>query len=284
MAYSYRRYNTRYSSPQFPPPTTMVNPAAGALVQVMNNSVRRLTSSIRPNNTKKVVDPKRLEFEEYCHHAHPNDQFPLHLNFEKVFFFMFYQTFREKKESKSRWKQGQERFNRKEYDEMLGSYITNGVVASTIDVANFPLPKHPMQIECWKHYRMVIRNIYNEQVSAGQQSLPWDHIWQGALNTLSKHVRERKVLVRRANYAEKYSNDFAPYAVVARYNDIERVMFNKANVSSVRSQVTALRHRYCLLMLTSGILRCESLYRAELSDFFSLIHPKLDRDVHQPSY
>ena len=41
-----------------------------------------------------------------------------------------------------------------------------------------------------------------------------------------------------------------------------------------------LRHRYCLLHLTSGILRCESLHRAELSDFLGITIPKKDTDVH----
>jgi hypothetical protein len=34
-----------------------------------------------------------------------------------------------------------------------------------------------------------------------------------------------------------------------------------------RSVASGLQHRYVLLHLISGILQCESLYKAELSDF-----------------
>jgi Centromere DNA-binding protein complex CBF3 subunit, domain 2 len=45
---------------------------------------------------------------------------------------------------------------------------------------------------------------------------------------------------------------------------------------------TRLRHRCCLLYLTSAILRSKSLYKADLSDFFGLSPPKKEVDVHQP--
>ena len=142
---------------------------------------------------------------------------------------------------------------------MMSVYIGNGVIPTTFDIANFPLPQHPVAVEVWRQYRIVVRAFYTHQVANKQQSAPWEHIWQTALKTLEKHVKERKAQVRRANYCEKFSTDFAPYAIVERYSDIEAALFDKADVPSIRSQVTALRHRFCLLMLTSGILRCESL-------------------------
>ena len=65
----------------------------------------------------------------------------------------------------------------------------------------------------------------------------------------------RKVSVSGANFEEKYPAEFAPYVVVNRYEqDIEALMFSKANVPSIRLMFSAIRNRYCLLMLTSGIL------------------------------
>ena len=48
-----------------------------------------------------------------------------------------------------------------------------------------------------------------------------------------------------------------------------------------RNGCAMLCHRYCLLHLCSGVLRCESLYRAELSDFIGLRPPQTETDVHQ---
>ena len=248
----------------------------------MSRSLNRLTNSRRPENTKKQMDPKLFEFIQYCHLVYPNDPFPTHITFEKVFPFVFYQAFREQRDPSKRRKKGQPvQFNKEEFDYMQRLFRQNGV-ATDIDPNDFPLPLKPVGYEAWKQYRVVIKNLFNEQVSLKQQAQGWEHIWQMSCRDIEKHVKCRRALVRRANFEEKFSSDFAPYSVVERYGDIERVLFNKADVSSVRSQVTALRHRYCLLMLTSGILRCESLYRAELSDLFGLIHPKVAKDVHQP--
>ena len=50
--------------------------------------------------------------------------------------------------------------------------------------------------------------------------------------------------------------------------------------ANYRSAYAYLRHRFCLLFSTSGILRCESLYKAELSDFLGLSY-KQETDVHK---
>jgi Centromere DNA-binding protein complex CBF3 subunit, domain 2 len=100
---------------------------------------------------------------------------------------------------------------------------------------------------------------------------------------LVKHVKERIPLMKKATYAEKVDGEFAPYMIVEEHNDsIERLMWDNANVAGARSVCCALRHRYCALHLTSGILRCESIYRAEFSDFLGINIPKQDTDVHQP--
>ena len=193
MAYYYRNMASQASPP--PPPSTegshIANPAASALAQVMHNSVSDLNDANRPGHTGRVLDPKKIEFKEYCIHTNPNDPFPFHLTFEKVFFFMFYQAFREKKAPSNRWKAGQQRFNTKEYDDMMAVYTGNsGVIPTTFNISKFPLPRHPVAVEVWRQYRIVIRAFYTQQVANKQQSAPWEHIWQTALRTLEKHVKE----------------------------------------------------------------------------------------------
>jgi Centromere DNA-binding protein complex CBF3 subunit, domain 2 len=99
---------------------------------------------------------------------------------------------------------------------------------------------------------------------------------------LVKHVKERVPLRKKANYEEKVDGEFAPYMMVEHYSSIEAMMWADADQPGNRSVCCGLRHRYCVLHLTSGILRCESIYRAEFSDFLGIYIPKQDTDVHQP--
>ena len=49
---------------------------------------------------------------------------------------------------------------------------------------------------------------------------------------------------------------------------------------SGRSLSSRLRYRCCFLMLTSAVLRSESLHRAEVLDFFTPVPPTKHNDVH----
>jgi Centromere DNA-binding protein complex CBF3 subunit, domain 2 len=70
---------------------------------------------------------------------------------------------------------------------------------------------------------------------------------------------------------------------VQRYGDIEEEFWNDAAaLPSRRCLNTRLRHRMSLLFLTSAVLRSDSLYKADVSDFFGMSPPKKDGDVHQP--
>ena len=85
---------------------------------------------------------------------------------------------------------------------------------------------------------------------------------------LAKYAKDERASVKKATYQEKVTGEFAPYIIVKSYPKIEQLIWDDSCSSVARRSICAsLRHRYCLLHLTSGILRCESLYRAELSDF-----------------
>ena len=269
--------------PPSPPPeleddtVLLPNPLEAEMEEAMDNVVHQSNRDIRPTNTMLALDPKVAEFIEFCELVYPREQVPARITYSKVYRFMFYQTFREKKKGR---RKGGPRFNLEEYNDRMGLLRTAG---SAVQLEHIPLPKQPTGLEVFKQYRTALKQLFNRQIQQGIQSTNgWEHIWQVSLKMLEKHVQLRKVAVMRANFEEKYPSEFAPYAVVDRYDDIEALMFHKANVTRVRSMLSAIRNRYCLLMLTSGILRCESLYRAELSDLFHLDHPKSESDVHQP--
>lgn len=132
----------------------------------------------------------------------------------------------------------------------------------------YPFPNKPCGAANFNGWKALLKKIHKVQLSRKVQSRTWEVIWLCGLDELHKHVKERAPIIARLNYEEKVNGEFAPCAVVERYDDLERTMwedsFSRGNHRSIN---TGLRHRHCLLHLVSGILRAESLHRADLSDF-----------------
>jgi Centromere DNA-binding protein complex CBF3 subunit, domain 2 len=195
---------------------------------------------------------------------------------------MWYQCFREQRKKGGTKAERAARsagcyFNDEEYRSIISSY-NNGPES----LLTTPLPSKPIGKCVFDAYKAVFRKIYKVQIAKKVLATPWDQIWQMCFDELYKHVKERIPLMKKATYAEKVDGEFAPYMIVEHYGDIEWEMWCDSNVKGNRSLNSALRHRYCMLHLTSGILRCESIYRAEFSDFLGIHVPKQDTDVHQP--
>ncbi len=86
-------------------------------------------------------------------------------------------------------------------------------------------------------------------------------------------------MIRQANYMEKLNHEFALNQAIAEdFPKIEEALWEKG-VLNYHSTYTYLRHYFCLLFSTSGIIRCESLYKVEFSDWFGLSY-KQETDVH----
>jgi len=104
------------------------------------------------------------------------------------------------------------------------------------------------------------------------------------MDDLKNHVKDRAPRVKKETHQEKVAGEFAPYTIVERHGEIEEKLRDDSveAAGNKRSINTSLRHRCALLYLTSGMLRCESLCGAELSDFLCVRPPKQDKDVHQP--
>ena len=95
-----------------------------------------------------------------------------------------------------------------------------------------------------------------------------------------KKTNEFSEYNNKKNHVEKLDHEFSPYTVVEEYPKIEAEMWERGNGTSIRSTYAWMRHRFCLLFSTSGILRCESLFKAELSDLLSL-QMKKETDPHE---
>jgi Centromere DNA-binding protein complex CBF3 subunit, domain 2 len=260
----------------------IVHPNENELNSNLEQTILHLREELRPENTAKAQDPKVMEYFHFCDIHYGHDPYRYSLECNKVYRFMWYQCFREQKQ-KGGTKAARiartrgEYFNNEEYEAVMAQFQNGPRTA-------FDLPQPTKAIgKCtYDAYKAVFRKIYKVQIAKKVLSTPWDQIWQMCFDELLKHVKERTPLMKKATYAEKVDGEFAPYMIVEHYGSIEEMMWNDADANGNRSIACALRHRYCALHLTSGILRCESIYRAEFSDFLGINIPKQDTDVHQP--
>jgi hypothetical protein len=235
---------------------------------------------MRPGGTKNTLDGKVEEYNQYCELVYPQDQFKYNLSSVKVYRFMFYLTFRnQKKRGKPKAGQSVNRFDLEDYRATMASYY-QGDEATDPDVIPVQ-PSNPISISSFESYKQALRGIYKDQVAMRVINVPWDHIWTQPFDNLKLHVKERIPHHKKANYHEKVTSEFQPYETVEKFPDIEALMWDDSHRTTRRSIHCGLRHRYTFLHLTSGILRCESLPRAELSDFMFLTPPKKDLDIHR---
>jgi len=124
-------------------------------------------------------------------------------------------------------------------------------------------------VSSFMQYRACLRKIHKWQVARRCNSRSWEEIWTEHMETLESFVKKRKSAQKRANYEEKMESSFAPYQALDKYIPIEERVW-QMGLNNVRSCASSLRNRYVLLHTTSGILRFESLEKAELSDFCGL--------------
>ena len=263
--------------------TNVPHPTDVGLNSRLETAVHALREGLRPVNTAKQMDPKVAEFKQYCELVYPSDPYKYHLDYRKVYRFMWYQAFREKKcpSANRKARERGEIFDLEAYKEIMSKYESEDAIQNPVPVEEMPLPTNPIGHSTFNIYKAVMKHMYKEQVANHTTSLNWDQIWQLGFEALENHVKERAPLVKKATYQEKINGEFAPYTVVENYDIIEDELWkDSAFCKSRRSTCTNLRHRSTLLHTTSGILRYESLYRAELSDFLCLKVPKKDTDIH----
>lgn len=249
----------------------------------MRQAMMHLNESWRPTNTARTMDSKVEEIFQFLNLVYPTDPYANILDRDKIYRFMFYTTHRPQRprggtESARRNK---EYFNLEEYREIVDQSFTgnqpNGMHAA-------PVVAKPIEHHTFEMYKACIRKIHRVQVAKRVNRHSWEELWTEEHDLLYKIVCDRTPMTRKLNYAEKVDAEFSPYSVVEHYPIIEVSMWKDSqNSVGHRSVNTHLRHRYIMLHLTSGILRSESLYRNELSDFVGLFLPQKETDIH-PMY
>ena len=251
----------------------------------LQGAVQTIDQAFRPAKTSGAIDPKTNEYFQFCDYAYLNDPYKYTMTGDKLYRFFFYQAFRTKRniatepdpetgKKKKRKRVKGEYFNPMEYEAIMLQYSQSS--------KSYPIPEHPVGFQSFDQYKAAVKQIHGNQLERGASGTPWELIWTTNCKKLHRHVKQRVPLVKKLNYCEKVDSEFAAYTVVERYEEIEIEFWNDS-ISALgrRSTLTHLRHRTCMLYLTTGILRSESLHRAELSDFCAVKPPKLESDVHQ---
>jgi hypothetical protein len=265
-----------------PPPAVVVTaavvpppPHQCELTSRMEQSVLDVRETHRPVQSADVYDNKTNEYLQFANHVYPHDPYKNSLNAEKVYKFMFYQTFRGVKKRGGKRRISVIYFDSIGYESVMDKFDAwwkGGRVGAA------PTADKPCGRQCFDQYKAVLRKIYKRQVAVGVCSIPWEHMWTLRCEELNSLVKERKAQAKKDNYEEKLQAEFAPYTAVDRYDEIEEVLWTRGQYTT-RSAGAWLRHRYICLHTTSGILRSESVHRAELSDFLPLQIQKPD-DPH----
>ncbi|CAB9499581.1 unknown protein [Seminavis robusta] len=290
-----RRYQQRTStSPGGTERTHVIrHPDDNEINRNMRQQVLEAQDESRSTNSIKAQTPKAMEYFQYCDYAYSTDPYKYHLVAERVYRFMWYQCFREQK-AKGLTKaqralppEQRDYFDPEDYEKVI-AHLKKGPASR---LAAVPQPTNPIGPTTFTAYQSVMKKIYNVQVAmTGNSGLPaqlrvqWDFIWiDEDMKILRDHVKGRKPKRDKANYKEKVTGEFSPYTIVEHYEKMEDYMWCRSQFArGYRSVNKSLRHRFCLLYLTSGVLRSESLHRAELSDFLGINLPKAPNDVQAP--
>ncbi len=182
----------------------------------LKENVWRLLEAEDPENTRKAYEPKMKEYFEFCKTVYPNDPHFNILTREKMYRFMYFQAFREKK------KRGGPRSlqaNKPAFDVEAYDKVVSGWQGTALP--SLPTPVNPVSTCVFAQYKATFRKLYHIQKMRGVLSAQWDDLWTKDLNDIAKHVKDRAPRLKRESYEEKVSNEFAPYLYVERYPDIE---------------------------------------------------------------
>jgi hypothetical protein len=238
--------------------------------------VNRLYNENIKLNTVKSYEPRVMEFREYCDYVF-SDLGPERwytVTHEKVYPFMFYQCFREKKPHASQ-RSSNFYFNHEDYIAIHHKY-------SSLTV-NQPVeyPKACLGIEeSVMSYKAAIQKFHADQRDARINNCSWqDDVWLAKCEKLLNVVKGQKQRVKKSGYAEKVDHEMSPYGALDTIDQIENALFQSGCVTDTRSTFSSLHNQFTFLFTVGGILRGESVYMAKLSD---LLQCKIQREYCDP--
>jgi hypothetical protein len=164
-----------------PPPAVVVTaavvpppPHQCELTSRMEQSVLDVRETHRPVQSADVYDNKTNEYLQFANHVYPHDPYKNSLNAEKVYKFMFYQTFQGVKKRGGKRRISVIYFDSIGYESVMDKFDAwwkGGRVGAA------PTADKPCGRQCFDQYKAVLRKIYKRQVAKGVCSIPWEHMW-----------------------------------------------------------------------------------------------------------
>ena len=253
--------------------------------------VQQQQAIITPQNTKAAYGPKEMEFKQFCDYLYQSEgEYRYIVNHDKLYRFLMYVAFRGRKkrgggvtESLPHFPGSNggaaNKFDRADFERVRSSIqdLLGGDVeldgaqiqASLEDryLTSFSSEKGGLLgFNTINQYKCAVQRLYNQQRDANANNLPWDRIFNTRVKALLKLVKDRMPAVRKRNYEEKIDHHLLPYQITESMGKIEERLWLRHNGSCLKLGMAALRDRFTLLFTNQGILRGESVFKAELSD------------------
>ena len=208
-------------------------------------------------NTTQVYDPKLLEFAAYCRQLYGNSESSVFITAEKVFGFLYYQAYREKKTTRSKGN-----FDSEEFDRVMAM--------EDASVSNVADPQGQSKGNWVGHqmlnqYLSALRSMLDTQRSAGHVSLLNAELMTEQLKDLMKNVKTRKESVFKLQFKERIDGEFLPFKMLIEIPKIETYLWMSKSNTKVYG-LTSLRNRFHYLYTLQAVMRSESLFKTDMAD------------------
>ena len=255
-----------------PPPVPVVQEV---LAQTIRNLVKE-TKKDDDNQTEKAYNPKIAEFKEYCDFQYggiEKENGRYKVNSVKAHSFIYYHAFREQKKRGKKRKGDILLFNTEEYVNI------NNAAMKLAHGETMKEPTLGLNYQMMVTYRCALQNLLKDQIDNGVTTETSELIFGKRFQTVMKMVKERKNRQNKKNYKEKIDSNSSPMQSAEHTASLEEWFFNNAIGSGWTTIYASLRNRFTFLYTVKGILRGESMYKAELSDSFG-IYVNSRREIH----
>lgn len=247
-----------------PPPPPSIN----VTTKSMKGAIRKMDKESTPRNTMNNYKTKIQEFKLFCNWKYDSvadENFRHLVDGEKVYTFMYYQAMRNKRKTGGKNKKEEIKFDPQDYISVVNR------AENLANTNNFSDPNDPLGFSQLNIYRAALYNLHDEQRSNGKNPYNWQTVWGRDCVLLFKHIKARKPRINRKQYNEKLQTPFSPYSCVEDVTHIESELWNLGQDGNQKIGYASIRNRFVFLFTLSGILRCESVYRAEWCHMFNVI-------------
>lgn len=231
----------------------------------------------RPANTTAAYVPKKAEFRGFCEAVWSGTPYPFLVTEEKMFGFLYYNSYRSHYDKKKRKRDGAILYSGFEKDDYLKvmairtSHESDGTPMEDVETAARSSNGKMIGISAFKQYEAAVLEIHQHQVDHNSSNVTREQLKSRRVKELKSLVATRLPRIRKANYEEKISKEINPYLMLNKLGDMEAGMF-EVSWSSRTNGMAGLRNRATMLMSLQQVSRGESLFKCELSDLCDFVY------------